>query len=285
MAAANGGKRTVPGRLQFAGCTVMAASTEVPFHEAVITAATTLWTWPPVTTKRADPLPCGMVTLGGTVATPGLLLVSVTTAPPAGASPFRKTVADAFPPETMVDGLIINWTRIGGTTVNCAAKVAPEAPDRVAETVAVVLAVTWEVFAVNVALETPAGMATLGGTATTAGLLLDSVMFTPPAGAALLNCSVPDAVRPLATVMGLRTNEERLGAPGVRRQTLPRLLVMSVPASQPLSASAKCSPLNWGVVPLGVCSAVQVLPPSVVRDTNPPVPPIQAMLGLIACTA
>src|SRR3984957_5461330 len=79
-------------------------------------------------------------------------------------------------------------------------------------------------------------MATLGGTATTDGLLLESVILTPPAGAALLNCSVPVAVRPLATVTGLRPNEERLGAPGVRRQPLQRLLAMSVAAGQPLSA-------------------------------------------------
>jgi hypothetical protein len=55
----------------------MAASTGVPFHEAVITAETTLSTCSAVTTKRADPALCAMVTLGGTVATPVLLLVSL----------------------------------------------------------------------------------------------------------------------------------------------------------------------------------------------------------------
>src|ERR1700722_3058457 len=126
-------------RPQLEGCTVTAAWTDVPFQEAVITAETTLCTCCPVTAKRTDPAPCGIVTPGGTAATPGLLLVRVTTAPPDGASPSRNSVAGAFRPEVMVDGLMMSWTTVGGTTVNCAASVAP---DKIAETVAVVLAVT-----------------------------------------------------------------------------------------------------------------------------------------------
>ncbi len=43
-------------------------------------------------TNVADLLPAGTVTLGGTVAFPVSLLLSVTVAPPAGAAPFNVTV-------------------------------------------------------------------------------------------------------------------------------------------------------------------------------------------------
>ena len=51
--------------------------------------------------------PSGTVTLPGTETTDGLLLDSVTTAPPAGAGPYSVTVpVEGFPPTT-VDGLTV----------------------------------------------------------------------------------------------------------------------------------------------------------------------------------
>ena len=51
--------------------------------------------------------PAGTVTLPGTEATDGLLLDSVTTAPPVGAEPESVTVpVEGFPPTT-VDGLTV----------------------------------------------------------------------------------------------------------------------------------------------------------------------------------
>ena len=69
--------------------------------------------------------PAAMVTLAETVATPGLLLESVTTAPPAGAGPFRVTVpVEGVPPFTLV-GSRLTEVRVGEVTVSTADLVAP----------------------------------------------------------------------------------------------------------------------------------------------------------------
>ena len=53
------------------------------------------------TAKVAVVCPCAIVTVAGTVATPVLALVSVTTMPPAGAARLRVTVpVEALPPMT-----------------------------------------------------------------------------------------------------------------------------------------------------------------------------------------
>src|SRR5206468_1275887 len=66
--------------------------------------------------------------------------------------------------------------------------------------VANVNAVTTLVLAVNVALVAPAGTVTLGGTATSVGLLLVSGTNAPPGGAGARNSSVPVFEVPPATV-------------------------------------------------------------------------------------
>jgi hypothetical protein len=49
--------------------------------------------------------PAGTVTVGGTVTSDGVPLVSDTTAPPLGAGPASCTVPCAFTPPTTLDGL------------------------------------------------------------------------------------------------------------------------------------------------------------------------------------
>ena len=70
-----------------------------------------------ITLKLAVVPPGETVTLAGTPAA-GLLLESVTCAPPAGAGPFSLTVpAEGFPPVTLA-GLRASEDTIGGTTVS-----------------------------------------------------------------------------------------------------------------------------------------------------------------------
>ena len=90
--------------------------------------------------------PAGIVTLAGTCATGTLLLCRVTTAPPAGAAPFKVTVpVELFPPTTDVGFLAIE-ERVGALTVS-ACSVSPYVPDIVTD----VLVDTGLVVIVNVA--------------------------------------------------------------------------------------------------------------------------------------
>ena len=58
-----------------------------------------------VTTNVTEFVPSGTVTLGGTVAFPVSLLLSVTETPPAGAGPFKVTVPIALAGAVTVAGL------------------------------------------------------------------------------------------------------------------------------------------------------------------------------------
>ena len=79
-----------------------------------------------LTGKVALVAPAGTVTLPAIVATAGLLLDSVTGAPPAGAGPFSVTVpvGEDVPPVTLA-GLTLNEVGIGGITVSEAVWLAP----------------------------------------------------------------------------------------------------------------------------------------------------------------
>jgi hypothetical protein len=112
--------------------------------------------------------PAGIVTLAGTCATGTLLLCRVTTAPPAGAAPFKVTVpVELFPPTTDV-GFLAMEERVGALTVSVVVIVSPYVPDIVTE----VFVDTGLVVIVNVAEVAPAATVTLAGTCATAVLLL-----------------------------------------------------------------------------------------------------------------
>ena len=65
-----------------------------------------------VMTKVADLLPSGTVTVGGTVALPVSLLLSVTKTPPAGAAPFNVTVPIEFAGAVTVFGSTVRFSKV-----------------------------------------------------------------------------------------------------------------------------------------------------------------------------
>lgn len=156
--------------------------------------------------------PPGMVTLSGTVATDVSLLDSATTTPPAGAIPFRVTVAteEEKPPVT-VDGFNVSDTSTGGTTVSDADCDAPLPEEAV--TVTVVELMTGVVVTVKLAVVAPAATVTvpLPGTAATAALLLERETTAPPAGAGPFRFTVPLEEVPPVTLVGFTASDETKG--------------------------------------------------------------------------
>ena len=62
--------------------------------------------------------PAGMVSVAGTVTAAALLLLSETTAPPAGAGAVSVTVAETVPPPTTVAGLSVRELNAAAVTVH-----------------------------------------------------------------------------------------------------------------------------------------------------------------------
>jgi hypothetical protein len=77
--------------------------------------------------------PAAIVTLAGTCAAAVLLLCKVTSAPPAGAAPFKVTVPVEFAPPTTDVGLLEIEERVATLTVSVAVRLAPRVPVMVAE--------------------------------------------------------------------------------------------------------------------------------------------------------
>jgi hypothetical protein len=108
-----------------AGFTVNVAVAVVPYVPEMVTAVP-LVTAPVVTAKVAVVVPAATVTLVGTCATPVLLLESVTTAPPEGATPLNVTVpVELLPPTTLVGLSVTDDSVVGGVTVKIALCVPP----------------------------------------------------------------------------------------------------------------------------------------------------------------
>ena len=78
-----------------------------------------------LTVKVAVIEPADTVVLEGTVATPVLLLVSVTTVPPDGAGPFRVTVPVEVPPPFTDVGFSETEVSVAAVTFKLAVRVVP----------------------------------------------------------------------------------------------------------------------------------------------------------------
>lgn len=138
--------------------------------------------------------PAATVTVAGTVAAVVLLLVRLTTAPPAGAGLFSVTVfcAAGLPPTTDAGDSVTSDTEDaappGGLTTRVAVAVAPPLE---AETVILVALVTAVVAMVKAGdTVAPAATVTDAGSVATAGLLLVRATTAPPAGAGLFRVTV-----------------------------------------------------------------------------------------------
>jgi len=129
-------------------------------------------------------LPAATVTLAGTGATCGLLLVRLTTTPPGGAIPLSVTVAVDVPPTIIWSGFSVRVVKTGVTTVSVAVRLTPAS-------VAVII-VCPRAFPgmLKVTLVLPAAIVRLAGTGATGGLLLVRLTTTPPAGAIPLSVTV-----------------------------------------------------------------------------------------------
>lgn len=162
---------------------VSCAWTLTPFHVAVMIAVVVADT---VVVDKATPtcvLPAGAVATAGASTAEELLLI-FTAAPPAGATPFRNTVAPSCaPPLTAFEEREIDLTD-GGSTVSCPVALAPFT---VAVMVTGVDETTWPACIWNCNHPMLPGMVTVAGTGAAFGSELVRLMTAPLAGAAADN--------------------------------------------------------------------------------------------------
>jgi hypothetical protein len=138
--------------------------------------------------KVALVAPAGIVTVAGTVATPGLLEASDTEMPPLGATPLSFTVPVEVLPPTSVVGVTDSKYNDGGVTVRFADFIETPLP---AVIVTGVEDETGMVVTLNVPLVAPAGMVMLDGTPATEGSLEVKATLIPPEYAGALSVTVP----------------------------------------------------------------------------------------------
>lgn len=146
--------------------------------------------------------PAGTVILAGSV-TIESPLVSATTAPPTGATPFSTTVPlELLPPTTDV-GASVTDTGARGKSCKVAVDTAPFAD---AASVVFMLTATPNVAMVNVTELVSAGTRTVAG-GTAFRLSLASVTTIPPVGAFPDRVTLPFALVPPTTTLGVIVNE------------------------------------------------------------------------------
>lgn len=170
------------------------------------------WTTLVVTVNVVLREPAGTLVDSGTCAADVRLLVSKTRAPAGGAAPLSVNVPVESEPPVTVLGFKVSEVNEARETVSVVVLVFPYTAVRVTE----VEAATPLVVIVNVALVLPAEIVRLGGTWAAVVLLLCSVTFAPPVGAAPFKVTVPVALLPPTTELGLRLIEDKVAALTVR---------------------------------------------------------------------
>ena len=108
-----------------AGRTVKATFVFEPPYDAVIETEVDVATTAVAIVNVALVAPALTSTLAGTVANPGLLLLSATVAPSGGAAPLRVTVPVLLAPPTIEAGLAVRLDGMGGFTVRSVALLLP----------------------------------------------------------------------------------------------------------------------------------------------------------------
>src|SRR5436190_97197 len=137
----------------------------------------------------------------------GVLLASITTAPPAGAAALSVTLPVLPAVPVTAAGLTLTPTNAAGPAGFSVSVTILDAPTHVAVMLACVTAVIAFVLTVNVALVAPAATVTDGSTVATLGLLLVNVTTAPPAGAAALSVTLPVLFAPPVSVAGFSVIE------------------------------------------------------------------------------
>src|SRR3954468_22965977 len=150
--------------------------------------------------KLVELLPAGTLTVGGTCRSAGLLLVNVTTPPPAGADVTSWTMPCVEVPLTMSVGLTLNPASVGVAAdpgrISSSLACVPAVKPRPAWTRTYDVAATDGAVIVKVALVLPAGTVTFGGTTTWPSMLPVRRIVAPPEGAGAVSVTVPVVVAP-----------------------------------------------------------------------------------------
>lgn len=212
-----------------AGETVKVAVRVTPANAAVIVTAVLAVTFVVVSVNTRLVAPAVTVTLAGTLATAGLLLASVISAPADGALLVSLRVPCELVPALTLAGFRLRLCKLagacGGVTVKVDVLVTPL---KTAEIVTGVDALTALVEMEKPALAAPASTFTLVGTLASAELLLVSATSAPPVGAPLVNVTVPCARPPPTMLVGLNASADNAAAGGCNGFTV-RIAVFVTP--------------------------------------------------------
>ncbi len=198
----------------------------VPLYVAEMEIVVWLLTDVVVIVKAPVVAPAKIETFAGTAARLGLLLDSVTSAPPLGATPPRVTVPVEDAPPVVVAGFSDTDARVSGLTD----KVADCVPLYVPCIETGVTALTALVLTVNEAVVDPAGTVTVGGTVAAEVLLLLRVTTAPPGGAIADKVMVPVDEFPPLTLVGFSTRLEMLAG-----ATDPNTAISASPMFKPVA--------------------------------------------------